>query len=146
MASYGTNKGRFDILNRYLAGSGGAADLRMLLANNPPASAAAAYDLNFVSQVTADELTGTGYSRITLANETALENDTTDVGALDADDPSAQTLASNNGTIAGGWVYRQVTNDADSILLVWLDTTDLACNGGNVQVQFAAAGLLTIAG
>lgn len=146
MANWGTNKGRFDILNRWLSGSGGAADLGVLAVDTPPASAGAAADLNFVADVVADELAGTGYSRITLASEAAGENDTTDLANVDATDPSAQTLSADNGTIAGWWVYRVVTNDADSILIGFLDTTDLVTNGGNVQLIFDAAGLITLAG
>lgn len=144
MANWRTNKGAFDVLSRYLAGSGGAADLRALAVDTPPASQAAAADLDFVSAVTADELAGTGYSRFTFAGETATENDTTDLAAIDVTDPSPQTLGSDNGTIAGWWVYRFVTNDADSVLVVFLDTADVVTNGGNVAFVPAAAGIITL--
>lgn len=145
MANWNTNKGRFDILNRYLLGSGGAADLRLLAVDTPPASAGAAADLNFVTQITSDELAGTGYSRMTLANEVAAENDTSDLANIDADDPSPQTLAGDNGTIAGYWLFRFVTNDSDSILLQFFDTTDTVTNGGAVQFAFGATGAMTLA-
>lgn len=145
MGTWTTTKGRFDILNRYLSGAGGAADLVLILVDTPPASQATTEDLNFVSEVVADELAGTGYTRISLANEAATENDTTNLGAIDADDPSAQTLAADNGTIAGAWLARNTGSDATSPLIVFLDSTDLVTNGGNVQPQVNAAGLLTAA-
>jgi hypothetical protein len=149
MANWGTNKGRFDIVNRWLLGSTapqGVADLRAIAVDTPPASAGAAADLDFASAITADELVGTGYSRFIFAGETALENDTTDLAAVDVTDPAPQTLGADNGTIAGWYIVRWVTSDADSPIIVFLDTADLVTNGGNVQFAAAAAGLFTLGG
>lgn len=139
MASYWTNKGKKEIVDRDAT----AADLRLLLVNTPPASAGAAADLNFVADVSANELSGTGYARKTLATKTITEDDTNDRAVFDCDDPSVYT-ALNAGTIAGAWVFRQVTNDADSALWMFLDCTDLVTNGGDVTVTINSAGLSTV--
>lgn len=139
MASYVTNRGKAELASQAAA----SADLRLLLVDTPPASAAAAADLNFVSQVSADECSGTGYARVTLAGEAVTEDDTNDQAVLDANDPATYSGA-NFGTIAGGWVFRQVTNDADSPVWCFLDVADIVTNGGDVTLSFAAAGIITI--
>lgn len=139
MASYWTNKGRRD----FGVVDASAADLRVLLVDTPPASAAAAADLNFVADVVADELAGTGYGRRTLTGEAVNEDDTNDRAVLDANDPTIYT-AIDAGTIAGGWVFRQVTNDADSVLWCFLDVADLVTNGGDITLLFNANGISTV--
>lgn len=119
----------------------------MLLVNTPPASAAAAADLNFVADVVAVELAATNYVRKALANVVVTEDDANDRALIDADDPStwASLGGALNDTIVGAWVFRQVTNDADSILWCFLDVSpDVPTNGGDVLLSLSALGISTI--
>lgn len=142
MGSWWANKGKRDLA----VVDATAATLRIMLVNTPPASAGAAADLNFVSDVVANELAGVGYARKTLATVTVTEDDVNDRAVLDADDPSTYA-AINAGTIAGAWIYRRVGGgdvDANDILWMFLDTADLVTNGGDVTLAFASTGLSTI--
>lgn len=142
MASWTTNKARFDVLTRANAG-GAAAVWKVLLVDTEPASAAAAADLNFVAEVVANELADASYSRKTLANVTVTEDDTGDAAFIDADDPVWTALAGAE-TAVGAWVYREVSNDADSVLYAFVDSNDLATNGGDVTLTFHAEGFVKI--
>lgn len=139
MASWWSTTGLADF-----AAEGWVSDLRMLYVDTPPANAAAAANLDNVDEVTADEISVGGYSRMTLAGEVITLDAANDRVILDATDPSAQTLAAG-ATIAGAWVFRQVTNDADSKLWTFLESTDLATNGGQVTPNFNALGISTMA-
>lgn len=142
MATWWTNRGKARIATSGVTGK----TFRLLLVNTPPASEAAAADINVPSDVTANELSGTGYARRTLANPAVTEDDTNDRAVFDVDDPSTYT-AINAGTIAGGWVFERVGgSDADGTDHVWLflDTNDLVTNGGDVNLVIAALGLSTV--
>jgi hypothetical protein len=110
-------------------------------------SAATLLGGNFVNQVSASELSGTGYvggfggaGRKALASKTITEDDTNDRGTYDAADPSAWT-GLNAGTIGGVIVIKENTTDADSDLLAFIDTNDLVTNGSDVTFNIATAGL-----
>jgi hypothetical protein len=144
VASYWTNKGKVDQASVAVP----SADLRILLVDTPPASAAAAADLNFVADVVAVEIAATNYVRKTLTGEAVTEDDANDRAVIDADNPSTWTALGGalNDTIAGGWIFRQVTNDADSVLWCFLDLVpDLVTNGSDVILSFhATSGISTV--
>lgn len=127
-----------------LADNGVASDLRLLLVDTPPASQEAAEDLVNVSEVVADELSGAGYARVALANEGSTIDDPGNRTTLDADDPATYSEM-DAGTIAGGWVFRQVTNDADSVLWCYVDCDDLVTNGSDVDLSFASGAFAYLA-
>lgn len=141
-----TNKGKNDLA----AGGISGREYRIVLVKTPPASQAAAADLNFLSEVTSAECDFTNYARKTLASVVTAEDDTNDRATIDAADPSAYTAAggATNNTIAGAWVVRRATNGADTpatdVLWMFLDMADLTTNGGDVTLAFAAVGLATI--
>lgn len=139
-----TNAGKRDLAAGGIAGR----ELRIYLAKTAPASQAAAADLNFVSQIVANELTVGGYARKTLANVVTAEDDTNDRATIDADDPSAWTLATGE-TVVGAWIARRITNGADAdatdILWTWLALTPtIPTNGGTVTISLNALGFATI--
>lgn len=143
MPSYMTNKGKYEVISRANPGP----TYRLMLVNTPPASAGVAADLNTVSQVVANELSGTGYARVTLSGVTVTEDDSGDRVVFDATDPATYT-AINAGTIAGAWVYIRVGGgdvDASDLLVCFLDCTDLVTNGGDVTLSFDVNGLFTVA-
>lgn len=105
---------------------------------------------NFVSDVSAYELSGTNYAsgfsgsgRKTLASKTATENDGSTRAELDCADLTWSSI--NAGTIGGLVVYLNGTSDADSALIAFLDPTDVVTNGGDVVFTIATAGLITAA-
>lgn len=114
------------------------ADLRMLLVKS---TYVFDKDHNFVADVVAGalEISVAGYARQALANEAVTEDDTNDRAYLDADDPTFTALVAGQ-TIGGAVIFRQVTTDADSPVLFFIDLTDTPTNGTDFKVQFAAPG------
>lgn len=105
-------------------------------------------DHDFVDDVV--EFDGTGYtggfngaSRKTLASKTITEDTTNDRIEFDAADPSAWT-GLNGATIGGAAIIKEITNDAASILIAFLDPADLVTNGGDVTLTFNAEGIMQI--
>lgn len=147
MASAWTNKGLHEIAS-------GATDwltdtIKLLLVDEAYAFDGAAHE--FVADVSASELSGTGYAggfagagRRTLAGKAVNRDDANNRVAFDADDPSAWT-GLDAGTVGGVIIYRNGTSDADSPILGFLDPADLVTNGGNVTLTFDATGILRIA-
>lgn len=75
-----------------------------------------------------NECDATNYARVSLANASATEDNTGDTVDYDADNVTFTSLggASNNDVVAAV-IYREVTNDADSIPIVCIlfdSTTD----------------------
>lgn len=142
MASHWTNRGKARLATGGVTGK----TLRLLLVDTPPASAAVAADLNTPSQVTVDELAGTGYARKTLANNAVTEDDAGDQAKITNDNPAAYASI-NAGTIAGGWVVERIAgadDDANDHLWVFLDTNDLVTNGGDVNLTGLSTGWSTV--
>jgi hypothetical protein len=50
------------------------------------------------------------------------------------------TALGTGDTIGGFALVREITNDAGSIPIVFFDVTDLPTNGGDITLDFAAAG------
>lgn len=93
------------------------------------------------------ELSGTGYvggfggsGRKTLASKTITESDANDRAEFAA--ANVTWTALNAGTIGGIVLIKEVTNDAASLLIAFLDPADLVTNGGDVTATWAAAGLI----
>lgn len=103
----------------------------------------------YVSDVTLDEFSGSGYTgghggagRKTLAN--ASVSIASNVIKLDADDPAAWSSLSGD-TVGGALIFVEgPTNDTDAILLCFLDLTDTVANGGDISVSFHADGIINI--
>lgn len=139
-----TNAGKRDLAAGGVAGR----ELRILFVTAAPASAAAAADLNFVSQVAANESPGAG--RQTLASVATAEDDTNDRATIDATDPTDITPTNGSAAVVGAWIYRRATNgtdtDATDILWCYLSATPAVTpNGGAISIAFNAAGFATIA-
>ena len=96
----------------------------------------------FVSDIVANEASGTGYSRKTLANKTQTLDTANDRVEFDADNPTYTAL--DAGTIASAVIYKEVTNDADSPLIANIDFADLVTNGSDVELQINSEGLFFV--
>jgi len=96
----------------------------------------------FVSNIVANEVSGTGYARKTLANTAIALDAANDRVEFDADNPSYTAL--DAGTIAAAIVFKQVTNDADSPIIAQIDFADLVTNGSDVELQINSEGLFFV--
>ena len=96
----------------------------------------------FVSDIVANEASGTGYARKTLANAAIALDAANDRVEFDADNPSYTAL--DAGTIAAAIIFKQVTNDADSPLIAQIDFADLVTNGSDVELQINSEGLFFV--
>jgi hypothetical protein len=138
------NRGKFAVMN-------GTVDLladtiKVMLVN---ASASFNADHNFVSEVNANELSGTGYvggfngaGRQTLGSKAINEDDTNDRAEFDAADVTWTGI--NAGTASAAILIKEGTADTDSLLVAYLDFTDVVTNGGNLTLQWDAEGILQI--
>jgi len=91
-------------------------------------------DDDFVSDLTG-ELVGAGYSRQTLATKTRTVDNAQDRITYDAANPDFGSIVIGE-TAQYMVVYRFVTNDADSLLVVSFDLGGIPTNGAPFVVQF----------
>lgn len=82
-----------------------------------------------------------GAGRKTLASKTITANDTNDRVELDAADVTWTALGAGE-TLEAAIVIEEITNDAASPLLCYLDPSNIATNGSDVTLQFATNGFL----
>jgi hypothetical protein len=82
-----------------------------------------------------------GAGRKTLAGKSITSDLTNDRAEFDATDVVWTALGSG-ATIGAALLIKEVTNDADSIVIAKFDLTNTPTNGGNVTLQWNAEGLL----
>lgn len=101
-------------------------------------------DHNFVSQLSANELSGTGYQagfsgtgRQALAGMSVTQDDTNNR----AEATATPTLFSgiNAGTIGYAVIYKVGTSDADSIIIATIDVPDTTTNGTDITINWLVA-------
>lgn len=91
-----------------------------------------------------NEAEGAGYARETLTGKVQTIDDAANVVTYDADDPDFGPIVAGEN-ITGMVVYREVTNDADSILLAYYELAATATNGTAFVVTLHADGLARFA-
>jgi hypothetical protein len=95
-------------------------------------------DHDFVSDLTS-ELSGTGYSRKTLAGKTLTINDTSDRGIHDADDVVYTGANFTGGDVYASYLYEYNASDAAAQLRSYNQlTTPQTTNGGDYTHQWDA--------
>lgn len=106
----------------------------LLLKSSAPAFNA---DHNFVADVVAAsaEISVAGYARQTLSTKTFTQDDANDRAELKNNELSFAALASGQ-TVGAAVVYREVTTDADSVLVAYYDLPDTPTIGGDIKIQF----------
>jgi len=82
-----------------------------------------------------------GAGRKSLASKTITSNDTNNRVEWDAADLTWIALATGE-TIEAAVVIVEITNDAASQLVVYLDPTNVPTNGSDITLQFASNGFL----
>ena len=112
---------------------------------------------NFEDQVTVDDGTGddvashecdaTGYTggfagadRLTVACTVTVDNSMQGAHVALADTTWTGIGGGTNNTLGGCVVIKEVTNDAASYVLAFLDFTNTATNGSDITLDFATAG------
>ena len=93
---------------------------------------------------TLDEYDGANYVRKTLTGESVAQDDANNRGEADHDDVTWTALGAGTRSAAGLVYYKHVTNDADAVLIAYVDTGGFpfAGNGGDVVLQVNAEGFL----
>lgn len=146
MASFGYTPGKTAI------GAGnvdldGTHDIRALLVMTNTTADTDQDVANIADIGTLDEYDGAGYSRATFTGETIADDAANNRAEFDvADFNFGTTVAAGTRSAAGMVVYRHVTNDADAILIAYIDTGGfpVAGGGGAFNVVVNAEGLLQI--
>ena len=96
----------------------------------------------FVTDLGANELTGTGYERKALATRTVTIDAVNHKAVCDAADLDYVGL--NAGTLAAAVVFIDTGTAATSPLIAYMDAPDLASNGSDVALRWAASGLFSL--
>lgn len=106
-------------------------------------------DHDFVNDINANELSGTGYAggfagsgRKAAGTRTLTQDDSADVSYLDIADLTWTAI--NAGTIGHIAVIVEVTTDADSPIVAIIDVADVVTDGGNYTWQVAADGFIKL--
>ena len=84
-----------------------------------------------------------GAGRKTLASKTWTTDKPNDRAEFDAADVTWTALGSGT-TIAAAILIKEITNDASSRLIAYVDVTDTATNGGDITIQWNAEGILNL--
>lgn len=94
------------------------------------------------------ELTSTGYSRQALTGETTSQDDPNDRAEFDADDAVFSGVSqAGSETVVAYLVYKHVTDDTDSIPILFVDTATglpLTPNGSDITIQWDAEGIMQV--
>ena len=149
MASFVYNYGKSGFCDgtlNWVSGGGSDSSWKTMLVTN---AYTANPDDHFVSTANSAELSGTGYQsgfggtgRKSLLSRVVTTNTTNDRAELTASNVSWSAI--NAGTIKAAIIYRHLTTDADSILVAYIDLTSVATNGGDITIQWAAAGVINL--
>lgn len=83
------------------------------------------------------ELSGTGYSRKSLASKDIVSTTGTP-DKIQFQAGSVEFTSIDAGTMVSVIVFKQVTNDSDSPLIANVDIPDIATNGSTVTIQFGS--------
>ena len=94
----------------------------------------------FVSDISADEISTAGYQRETFGNPSVVQDNTNNRGDARGDDTTDFGSPAAGETAGGAWLYKQVGGDdsteGDDILICFIDTDDVALNGTAVTVDW----------
>lgn len=117
----------------------GNANIKVLLVN---ASYTASPSHSFLNEVTANELSGAGYARQTLASKTVTVDATNHRVICSAADLNYVGL--NAGTLAAAIIFLDTGTAATSPLIAHMDAPDLTSNGSDVALRWSVSGLFSL--
>jgi hypothetical protein len=116
-------------------------DLRVLLVKSATTADTETTATTLSGFTTLDEMSGTGYVRKALTESTSKDTPNNRAEAM----ASAVTWTGlNAGTADAAIIYKHVTNDSDSIPLIYIDSGGfpVVTNGSDVTITFNAEGYL----
>lgn len=122
-------------------------DIRAILCMTNTTADTAKDAIDQISDLTLDECDDSGYARVALTGEAVNVDDTNDRAEFDANDLSFTGLSGNSSrAIQGVLLYKHVTNDADSIPIVFIDfTSDIPATATQIDVPWDSEGVLQLA-
>lgn len=122
-------------------GTGGATMKLLLAMTNTTADTD--IDSSHVGDLaTLDEMDGANYARVTLANQTVVEDTTNDLAYFDADDVTFTSLGNGTRQVQGALIFQFITNDAGSFMFCWVEFASTINPGGsNLTIQWNAGGI-----
>lgn len=132
------NRGKLILVNGTVDW-GGATNVDILLVDDTYVFNA---DDNFVSDVSADELSTTNYARDDMTSRTVTEDDTGDRVVFDAADNTWSALGPGTGgpTIGGAVIFDNTAgSDAARELIAFIDLANTTVNGGDFTIQWNAS-------
>lgn len=96
------------------------------------------------SDAVSAELSGSGYSRKTLASKSISEDDTNDRAEFDAADVTWSSI--DAGTAAAAVVFKSTGVDTTSVIIAYIDTGGfpITTNGGDLTVTWNAEGIIQL--
>lgn len=97
-------------------------------------------DDEFVSDIVANEISASGYSRQTLASKTVANDATKDATYMDAGNPNFGVIVTGQ-TVRFMVMYRDTGDDATSPLLACWQVIDQATNGTSIVFPFNPNGV-----
>jgi hypothetical protein len=102
-------------------------------------------DTDNTGSYTLDEMDGTNYARVNLANEAVNTDDANDRAEFDADDVSWTALGNGTRQMQGAGIHEFITNDAGSFPLCWIEFSgNINPGGSNFTIQWNAEGIVQI--
>jgi hypothetical protein len=98
---------------------------------------------NFVADIVAHEVSGVGYSRKTLTNNSVATSSAIKRAMLKTDNIVWEGI--NAGEVSGIILYKSVNDDTDSTLIAFLNGGfPITTNGGNITYVISSNGILNI--
>lgn len=98
-------------------------------------------DSNFVADISADEISVSGYSRQTLGTKAVTQDDTNNRAVYSGADVTFSALAAGQ-TIGSAVIYRNTGSDATSELIAYCELSSAtATNGSDVIIDWPATGI-----
>jgi len=94
-------------------------------------------DTQFVNEISAGELTGSGYARVTVGSRSITKDTANDWILLDCADIAFAAIASGE-TVTWCVIFYDTGSDATSPVLICIDPTDTATNGGTITITTAS--------
>lgn len=146
MASFMYNCGPKAILDAALAGTALDLKAKLVMTNTTVDTENDAID-RLSDFTTLDTHDGLGYVEKTLASITTSQDDANNRSVLDCADIVWSSLGTGSRSIEGVIVYHEISaSDANRVPILFLDTSNVASNGGDITLAINASGLFAMAG
>ena len=144
MANFAYTYGKLQIMNGAIDLSSDDIRIMLVMTNS---TADTDQDVDFIDQIgTLDEMDDVSYVRKALASEATAVDNPNNRAEFTSDPVTWAALGAGTRNVLGAVIFKFVTNDADSILLAYIDTGGFpfAATGADVTITPNAEGFLQI--